>query len=49
MIHRVDLELSDERPIHSELYRAGPKSCDLEKPDIDNMLEMNVINPVQTE
>lgn len=47
--HRVDLELLEIRPINSVPYHAGPKRHDLERCKIENMLAMNVTEPVRSE
>lgn len=37
------------RPINSALYRAGPKARKIKKTEIDKMLQMNDIEPAQSE
>lgn len=39
---RVELDPPITKPIHSVPYRAGPKTRDFEKNEINNMLSMNV-------
>lgn len=43
VVRRIDLELSDILPIHSVPYCAGTKARVFEKPEIDHILAMNVI------
>lgn len=37
------------RPVNSALYHAEPKAREFEKPEIDKMLCMNIIEPAQSE
>lgn len=47
--HRVNLEKSKDRGIHSPPYRAGPKVTELEKLEIKGMLVVDNIEPAKTQ
>lgn len=49
MQHRIELKNTDNRPIFSAPYRAGPKSREFEKQEMNGMRAMNIIEPAQTE
>lgn len=46
---QIELDKTDNRPSHSSSYRAVPKPREFEKQDVDRMLAMDVVQPVQTE
>lgn len=47
--HRIELTLADTSPIHATLYPAGPKARELDRNQIEKMLELRVIELFQTE
>lgn len=47
--HSADLESSDISQKHLVAYLAGPAVCDFERPEINTIFGMNVIDPAQTE
>lgn len=46
--HHIDLQ-PDAKPVHQQPYRAGPKKRELEKKEIDMMLDKGVIEPANTD
>ena len=46
--HRIELE-PGSKPVHQAPYRAGPLQREMEKKEIDNMLEKGVIEPATTD
>lgn len=49
MQHRIELNKMDERQIHSAPYHAGPKGEGFRKIRYDELLSIDVIEPVYTE
>lgn len=47
--HQIKLEKTENRPIQSILYDAGPKARELEKQEINQILAMDAIEYVKTE
>lgn len=47
--HRVKLDKTDSRPIHSALYRAVPKATEFGKQEIHRMIAMDAIAPAHME
>lgn len=47
--NRIDFEKFNARHIRSARYPAGPKSCDLEKEEIEKLVSMNVAETAQSE
>lgn len=45
ILPRVELEQSNEGPIHLTLYRAGLKAREFQKKELENSLAMDVIEP----
>lgn len=48
-LDRIEISSPEAQPIHSAPYRAKPRAHQLEKNEITQMLEPEVIKPVQTE
>ena len=46
--HHIDLE-AGSRPVHQPPYRAGPKQREMEKKEIDSMLNKGVFEPANTD
>lgn len=47
--HRVDLELQTVRVDDLVLYLSGTRTRDFERSETENMMEISVIRPVQTD